>query len=532
MPDLFRNDPQPRPILDLVTSVLFIAAICAPLVASSLGTRTEQTPIEEFRKPAKRPPLRFERQALTRFPERFEEYYADDFGLRNHLIFAHNALKWFVFGVSPTDSIVLGKKGWIFYRDDHSVENFRGAIPFTEQDLVAWTRMLESRRDWCAERGIVFILAVAPNKERVYPELMPNGIEAGEMRVDQLVEHVRQHSDVEVIDLSVPVKEERLKDGPGDDTVFRRLGTHWTDRGAFAACRELARHLREHFPAIELPSSERYELRERPIDLSDSWVGRLYFEGLLVDTEFRLVPVGWTPTARVVEERGAWRDVHWRSDNDSSPRGVVLHDSTGPQISPFLAECFSDVWFNATYALDTELIEKTKPDVVILLATERALVFLAPDVWPSEGDAEARKRFEASDRTLLRLDVSRNKPPLIAYRACRVRLDEGESVVVESSGPGGSVLLPTFEFPEAENVVLRLELDSPVESELLIGYQTRLDPEFDQRRSISRHVLRGANVLHVELLPSHLQGPLLLRPGTDPGDYEVRDLEIRAVPYE
>src|SRR5204862_369648 len=81
--------------------------------------------------------------------------------------------KLFVFGVSPSPKVMLGRDDWLFYTGESSVEIFRGTRPFDETALEEWCRALESQRDFLARRGIAYVFAIAPNKETIYPDLVP-----------------------------------------------------------------------------------------------------------------------------------------------------------------------------------------------------------------------------------------------------------------------------------------------------------------------------------------------------------------------
>ncbi len=532
-----RAEPRPRRVFDLATIVLFCAAIGAPLVGGWLTrSHSEQGAAGEFRTPARRPPLRFDRNVLIRFPERYESYHADSFGLRDWYIRAHNVLKWFVFGVSPTDTVLLGQDDWVFAATDHSPEAFRGAIPYTDQDLAGWQRMLESRRDWCEEHGAEFLCVLIPSKEQLYPEFMPAGMERGRTRLDQLVDHLGQHSDIELIDLTESIRREKERDGSRDDTVFRRLGTHWTDRGAWAAYHALATRMAERHPGIEPWERDQFVLVEKPLDTWDLWGERLYMEDLLPTREFGLVPHGRALEAKIISNRKSpYQTVIYRVDDESLPTAVLFHDSNGQQIRRFLAECFSESQFCWTYHyFDTERIAKVAPDLVVMLVSERALVFLPPQPVGEEELQVVREKFQASEQVLLSLDTARNKPPLLVQDVARIRVggsEAGDSIAIESRGARSKVLLPEFEFPEGENIVLRLELESPADTELILAYLTRADPAYDQHRTIMKPLRSGRNVVFIELLSSRLAGRLLLRPGTVAGDYVLRSLEVRAVPY-
>ncbi len=53
--------------------------------------------------------------SLASFPNRYEKYFDDNFGLKNELIELNNILHVKLLGVSPVDKVTIGKNGWLFY---------------------------------------------------------------------------------------------------------------------------------------------------------------------------------------------------------------------------------------------------------------------------------------------------------------------------------------------------------------------------------------------------------------------------------
>ena len=118
------------------------------------------------------PDDRAARLVAREFPRRFERYWNDSFAFRRHLIRWHSLAKLRL-GVSPSPKALLGQDGYLFYAAEQSVDYFRAVKPFTPSELARWRDDLESRRAWLAERGIRYLVVVAPNKETIYPEFMP-----------------------------------------------------------------------------------------------------------------------------------------------------------------------------------------------------------------------------------------------------------------------------------------------------------------------------------------------------------------------
>ena len=476
---------------------------------------------------------RFSQRALRfalRFPGAYEEYHSDNFGLRDKFLRADNYLKWFVLGASPTPLLIRGDDDWVYYEADRASANWRGAIPFTRKELVGWRRVLESRRNWLRERGIEYLVVLAPDKARVYPEHLPAALELGESRADQLLRYLQQDSDVEVLPLLEAIRAEKEFDGE-EDHVYRRLGTHWTDRGARAGCEAIARRLAQRWPSVEPWTRGQYELRDAEIDLTDDWAGRLYLDAELERREFALVPAGRKRQARVAElldKQG--RSARTVSRDKTLPRGLVLHDSFGTQIRPFLSECFSEATFLWEYVFDPERIEADRPDVVVQLIVERALNFLPLEPLDAPGTLE--RRFADSGRVLLDIDFGERERFVEVRGRGVVQWRAGEGVELEATNGSAMITLPSFETSEEESVILAVELSSETDEMMDVLYGVEGDPGLSPRRRLSTSIPAGRSRVFVEVLASHLTGALVLRPGRRAGSYVLHSVEARSVPFE
>ena len=128
----------------------------------------------ELRIPAVHPPPPRSLRAFADYPAAFEAYFKDSFGLRDKLLRWNSMVKFLGLGVSPSAEVYVGREGWLFYSGEHSKANHRGAYPFSLAQLEQWSDVLEAKRARLATLGVQYLYVVAPDKESVYPELLPD----------------------------------------------------------------------------------------------------------------------------------------------------------------------------------------------------------------------------------------------------------------------------------------------------------------------------------------------------------------------
>ncbi|GIK85346.1 MAG: hypothetical protein BroJett026_08270 [Betaproteobacteria bacterium] len=359
-----------RRVLEGVLIAVFLVAIALPL-AGKLLPREGSFALTENRRPAPFPTVRLTGPgwgwSLTSFPARFERWWNDSFAFRWYMIRAHSVAK-LALGASPSAKAVVGSEGFLYYAADDSLDYFRAVKPFTAADLERWRLDLERRQRWLAERGIRYLVVVAPNKETIYPEHMPAALHPvrSESRLDQLLRHLAARSSVEVLDLRAPLLEAKRR-----ERVYHRTDTHWNDAGAHVAAAALLARLHAWFPEIPAtPLPGAFAIRAGP--------GGDLARMLALEDRFPEAYVEWRPDAP---------DPSRKLDPGSLPRGLEVHecptcagpvvfmqqDSFNTALAPFIASRVRRLVRVDGTRLAEPLIERERPAVVVQQFVERML---------------------------------------------------------------------------------------------------------------------------------------------------------------
>ena len=373
--------PKCRALADVVLIVVFVAMTGLPVVRNQF--RPALSAANENRVLATRPALPFSRAELRTFPARFEAYYNDQFAGRGTLIRWLNRAKVEALHVSSSGQVCIGKKGWLFYTVEPTGADYQIMKPFTEAELLRWRRMLEARRDWLAARGIPYVFLVAPDKQSVYPEVLPRVLRCRsrpQTRLEQLVKYLEAHSDVRLLDVRKPLQAAKAR-----DRVFLLTDSHWNDRGAFIAYQSLVERLNRWFPEMRALPPEAFAefchkgkggdlarmlgLEDRLPEEEIGLAPRVPLHAHLVDPGFQVPSL--PPEMQPVVMEGA---------NPRLPRAVVFRDSFAGRLVPFLSEHFRRAVYlwQELYQFDAALVERERPDVVIQEIAERKLALPFP----------------------------------------------------------------------------------------------------------------------------------------------------------
>jgi hypothetical protein len=352
----------------------FFVAIWLPLLGAVLERDAAISPTEQ-RRLAPLPRVPSDWQSLAGLPVRTSAYFDDRMGFRTLLIQWHARAKIGLLGVSPSDSLIVGREGWFYFGDPLAVAQYRGIADFSPADLDDWKRSLETTHDWLAERDIAYLVVFVPNKHSVYPEFMPARLPRRLERnqLSQLSNHLRTHSRVEVLDLYPPLLRAKAR-----QRIYHRTDTHWNDVGAYEGYRLILIHLEALLPGFAPlePVAVRAESSVGPGLGLARIVGLapVYREEM---SELHIV----SPRARVAPRFAADYGVRVREQrpfafatgDPSLPRAVVFRDSFANALIPYLSESFDRALYAWSRSVEPRIVDHEKPHVVIHQITERFL---------------------------------------------------------------------------------------------------------------------------------------------------------------
>jgi hypothetical protein len=357
-------------------SLLFLVILCFPLVDGFFSIAPKSRLVEK-RKLARKPDFRFD--AISLYPRHYTPFYNDHFTLRSQLIFWNNLLKLKLFGVSAVPKVLVGKHGWLFMDKlvirPGTIDSFRSIHPFRTEELEQWKRLLEERKEWLAARGIFYLFIIAPNKNTIYPEFMPDCIRKvhPQSRMDQLVEYLEQNSTVPFLDLR-----KVLINAKNKYPVYSRTDTHWNDYGAYIAYRKIMKYAARYFKEAEPLPLSRFKIKilnSAGRDLAEMLSLHL---DVLRENVIRLKPN--PPLTAVSHNLGKIsrfvRQSLWECKSARLPNIIMVHDSFYHQLKRFLSESFSRVLYIWDWNLNfyPEVVKREKPKLVIDEMAERFLM--------------------------------------------------------------------------------------------------------------------------------------------------------------
>lgn len=511
---------------------LFLIVLYVPLVLS-LVLKDKEISESEKRKLASLPGLEWSLASLARFPDRFETYYNDHFGLREQLVELYNYVYFKVLRKSPLPSVTVGRDEWLYYNAEGVLNDFLGLTDYSEEQLETWKRILADRQEWLTGLGIRYLFVVAPYKMMIYPEYLPARVQrrAGTPVLARLSDYVAGHADLDgYLDLR-----SHLLTAKARRQVYYRTDTHWNPDGAFDAYTAIMQQVRRWFPEAKMVAEgslkKTTETRRGDICIT------LNLNSIAPEETVKSVV---RPSCAAGDYSRLDLDIRATGDEARNPnylpvqngcpdaalKALVIHDSFGLFLRPYFNESFREVVYSNYIDLKDlkGYIASDKPDLIIDLRVARHLSgMLEPD--PETERALLEKHAAVSTDVRLRIDGAHGTGHLGNTHELAVQQVE-EGWLLRASGSDPSLELNFAAQTAGEPLMVRLSLDSPLDTELQMFYTTPESAEFSPDQVLKKKIRKGKNELLFRLPHPRTAGRLRLDPGMSSGDYLLRSLVI------
>ncbi|MCQ2433398.1 MAG: hypothetical protein MJ175_12415, partial [Clostridia bacterium] len=156
-----------------------------------------------------------------------ESWFSKRFAYRGTVVNAFAALKERLF-TTGNDQVVVGEDGFLFFAE--TLDCYMGNNPMTDKEVNAAADSLAALYDYADEHGAKFLFVCAPDKNTIYPEMMPSRYRKTEAPtdLDRLYDALEERG-VPHLDLR-PV----LTAAKEVELIYHKRDTHWNGIGARA----------------------------------------------------------------------------------------------------------------------------------------------------------------------------------------------------------------------------------------------------------------------------------------------------------
>ncbi|GAB2570952.1 alginate O-acetyltransferase AlgX-related protein [Spirosoma areae] len=357
-----------------ITAILFAIMMLLPTFGQVSGlsagfSSTENRQLKEM------PALNFPH--VRNFSHQFDQYYKESFGWRNALFYVYSRWKFKVLRQSPLpEKVVIGKNGWLYLGNSYNrvVDQHRGFLPLSADSARIMATHLASLQQELARQGTRLYVFVAPDSHSIYPEYLPNQLQAstGPSRLDVL-KAAMQHTNVPFVDIR-----DTLRAAKKDNVVYYQTDTHWNDYGTLVGCAALLNRIRQDLPMMPPVRQSDFHI-EKQRGLSGDLSTMLMLQEQMSDPVYYYIkPIASRAGKQTAVEKSPKLDFpSTRFAGPATDRLLFIGDSFSHSMMAFLPGYFRESYFIRDSKLDPAVLRVQQPAVVVIEIVERNIDKLA-----------------------------------------------------------------------------------------------------------------------------------------------------------
>ena len=322
--------------------------------------------------------LAHEDETLSKL-EVFDEYietvdsgWYDQIYEKKNLNAMHSMYVYYTMNEIPSQQVVAGKDDWLFYvekSDGDSIAEYEGTDRYSQEEMDEFLSVTLENQKRLEEKGIQTAILVAPNKENVYWEYMPDRyIHNPVSNTDILVDYL-QNNGVSIVSAKEDLIEKRT-----EQQLYYTYDSHWNQLGAYVGVKSILDFWEIPIPALEERETSSYDLNENYHE--GAWNDLAHLAGLnyIFDDEVEYEVEGtiqidweWYAAQQYNKEIS-----HYVNENASVPKKLFLiGDSFRTAMIPALSEMFREIYVIHRSDYHTDMLEIVNPDYVIVEYVER-----------------------------------------------------------------------------------------------------------------------------------------------------------------
>lgn len=288
-------------------------------------------------------------------------WMSDHFFGRQELISVHNKLTGLLFGSSGTDSVILGKDGWLFFAE--TLDDFTGSESMSDRDIYGAARNLYLIQEYCKTSGMDFQFMLAPNKNSLYPQFMPDYGAVNDNSDAQRLYKLLDEMGVSCIDLYEAFTAQ-------EEILYFAHDSHWNSKGAAlgadlinGAFGNESNYFDDAFAQSQIHAGDLYEMAYPAI--ADTEENPVY-GGVL---DFTYSGKMTNPDSITLNTVGGGEE-----------NLLAFRDSFGILLYPYLADSYANARFSRANAYNLVQTAQLETDDVLIELVERNICYLVQNL--------------------------------------------------------------------------------------------------------------------------------------------------------
>lgn len=354
--------------------IVLVLAIClAPFVCMTFAKTTETA----------------EKKTLAAFPDfldadgkitldylpKMGAYFEDHFAFKEALVSVNAYIHDALFNVSSEDSVILGKDGWLYY--SATEDDFCHNNGVSERKLYSMARNVKLMQDYCESNGAKFVFTIAPNKNSLYPDGMPDRYKykVAELSDAQRLKPYLEKEGVNYLDLFELFSKQ-------DEILYLKQDSHWNNKGARLVYNMILTEVDYEHDPYDCEPIERRDVGDLAGMVYSVGAESEENPGYADETAYEMI-AGETVEDMVVDTY----------NSDGAGKLLMYRDSFGNSLIPYFAGGFEQARFSKVVPYPLSDVSDTEADVVVVEKVERHLPTLA-EVPPTMAAKDCSNLYE------------------------------------------------------------------------------------------------------------------------------------------
>ncbi|MGM0642109.1 MAG: alginate O-acetyltransferase AlgX-related protein [Thermotogota bacterium] len=463
--------------------------------------------------------------------DKFESY-------RNYIVYKF-------FNVSLVDDkVVAGKDNFLFLGNafNNVLDKTIGKFRPDKAKIDDWTDKLKTLQNWYEDRGIKFVIVIAPNKHSIYKDKLPNSMQyTGETITDDIV-YSSVNKNIHLLDLRP-----RLLSIKDDGLLYTKHETHWNNKSASIAYYETIKFLISKYNIkLETPS---YKILNNYRGKSP--LGRMMkVSSELMNCEDNIYKIEshynkiniQTLNKKNFKPIGDIKETdNYNVYTNKTPKVIFNKSAMNNKKLLFIADSFSatsdfkignTILYNETFQSIYKLhyshirgkklanfIQKINPNIVIYQIAERAL-YNDIIVKPSPDISHISINNSTMDKRIFNL--SQNK----YHKNNQFTVLNNNNMQLDVTGRDPIIILNQTK--SKSDVILSYEIDSIKKTTFQLFYKESKNAKYNKQYSYRADIKEGNNKFNLLIPSKYINNELRVDLVSDIGKYTIKRFEIYA----